>query len=85
MKKDLYEELNPYHRESKNYYRNGERKNMVYRKCGYSFTYRYESEYLAGVGNTLAGLIHALMSHGNVSETVTVYKNGKLLKQWKRN
>lgn len=85
MKKDLYNKFYPARHESKNYYRNGERKNMSFKKCGYSFIYEYKTDYMHGIGNNLSSLIHSLISHGNAPETVTVYKNGKLLKQWKRN
>lgn len=83
MKKDLFYKFNPDSHESKNYYRNGEPKNMIYKKCGHYFIYEYKTDYMHGIGNNLSGLIHALISHGNTTETVTVYKNGKLLKQWK--
>ena len=70
--------------EPKNQYKNGEEKRMNYKKCGYSFTYEYKTTYMHGIGNNLSGLIHSLLSHGNVQENVKVYKNGILIKEWDR-
>lgn len=73
-----------YTRESQNYFCNGEDKHMTYKKVGYYSRYEYKTNYMHGTGNNISGLIHHLMKHGNMPENVSVYKNGKLLKEWQR-